>query len=416
MSFSLQDFASYSREKSKNVWYYSATPTENLVCPHSNCNSINLTPDLYFDPVIYTVVDNEPAIVTFHRTYYKCKSCGKYFFCDNLNLDRKFGNRRKIMPEYRDKAISYWLRHKIEDPFRYKKESMRQVGIDFGIDSDNLEDWVKILVSHFDEKVMIRPYSSLYFGAFNYQKDKQQHGFIVADEDKGYLLSFINDYSGEGLYKYINDNFEDKGKTIRVRYDYSPGVGKALQKFAFSEGTVFIINRLEFRRMIKDLLRNYEEGLSELAVILGIKKDPDKNIIYKNLKSWANRIPDTYKNKEQVLSIIEEVTATDHLYNSFVFPVSISLPDTVRRYIDSKAGQGSSYEAMKLQILYDNEQWAEAIRRAGSKIGYKIENITAGSTGRDTEKTTFKGYYNSNMKISGFEMTEEDITALMEQG
>ena len=79
MSFSLQDFASYSREKSKNVWYYSATPTENLVCPHSNCNSINLTPDLYFDPVIYTVVDNEPAIVTFHRTYYKCKSCGYRF-------------------------------------------------------------------------------------------------------------------------------------------------------------------------------------------------------------------------------------------------------------------------------------------------------------------------------------------------
>ncbi len=403
MAFDLKDCIIISKEEVKNYFDIKVKPKDNPVCP--GCGSIYLTPDTYPEYKIFTVVDGRPAKVTFMRTYHKCLDCGKRFFCDGI--ENQFGVNRHILPDFRDAVISNWLQH--------REQSLSKAADLYGIDDDTLREWVRVLVDAFDDNLMIDPsYETLYLGSFRYSTDPGLHGFVMSEEgNKGFLLSFIDNYTCEGIANYIKNHME-KSHITQLRYDYVPGLTRVFQRVIFPQNSDIrlIINRQDFRRTVSSLLSGYEK-LSELPGILG-NVASDQNTMYNELGKWVDDIPASYAKKEEVRDIVDEVREANHLYNALAYPMRMLDADNLKKVIKSKPGRKPEYAVMKLQILYKEERWKKALQEAGSQKGYNLSLMTGfGNSRKTSSRITAK--YTSKLRVTRYEISGAEISAMLDK-
>lgn len=407
MAFSLKDCFIISREQVKSYLLYTVKPNEELVCPY--CGSIYLTPTKYPELKVMTVIDGKPAAVVYKRTRYKCKDkeCKKTFCCDNL--DTRFGVHKTILPEYRDAVLSAWLNS--------PTKSIREVSLEYGIDKSNVEEWVQTLVNAFDDNVMVNvPSGCMYLGRFSYRNDPQERGYILSEgNDKGDLLAIFDDYSSLYQLSYLK-RIKNASQIRQIRYDYDPGLPVAFSAMNLRGDVTIIVNRQDYQNQIRKLLRGYE-GLTELSDIMRRGAVSTQGEFYYELMEWGNKIPDSYEGKAEARHLIIMATKENHLYNSYLYPSHMKTPDCVKRLFDYKAGKRTSYEAMKLQVLYDNEFWKSAIQEAGNSQGYMLQlmNTMMGSfKGNEQPVMRKPGFkYQSGLRVTQIERSEEDLEDLM---
>jgi hypothetical protein len=328
------------------------------------------------------------------RKRWRCKGCGATFGADYEETSEW---KNGISPEYRNLVINAWMSG------NYR--SIRSCSANFGIDDSNLEQWETDLAETFYDIQHIDGYEQLYFGSLSCVHDETKH-CVVAETSNGNggLVGFVKDYSEKGFIDECK-RFENREKVRKIRYDYVPGINKALHD-TFPEAEL-AVNRRELRHEFERLLPEYD-GVSELSTLLQPDKDITDEKFILPLLRWANGIPDSESGKKQVKKIIMEIKGD--ICNSRHFAVEKAVVDTIRSVIDKWVGKKASFESIMLHVMYDNDMWRQKVKYAGKRTGFVIHNVVGPIDLYEKEKDFA---ILEDMDIRGFEITEKALNGLL---
>lgn len=355
------------------------------ICPF--CHSTDITRSKRFESHwVYAVVEDQFSYCQLKRYKYHCKPCDTFFY--NTETQRAYRNTDKFSKCFIEKALNLWLdRNKIEEGKDQKQITLGKLASEIGISRSSLSDWNKRLIDVLPENVPIMN-SSLALISFVDCEGIRRGFFCKLTNDQWIPIAAIDHYTSEWISDYLRKtDINNRVDVDYIYFDYAPGLGMTLREYFILTRIGMNLNNL-FTQIRQCLSSFTEEQANQFVDELGKKMFPvGKYDAYATLqipahiREYLGSLPPEEHYKFQ--DIIDQAN-NDFILNATQMRIAHFSTEKLRRKIRKMVGYNHPYENIVLALLYNNPEYAEAIRlqaqTVADEFGKKFEFVLPTST------------------------------------